>query len=166
MIVPDINLLLYAHFREFEQHSAARSWWEDLVVGHEPVGVPWSVGIGFVRLATHPRKLTEPLTTAQAIAVVESWHSRPHISGLHPGSEHLSILADLLSAAGSGGNLVPDAHIAALATEHDAEIHTNDRDFSRFPGLRWSNPLPFCDLVCPSARSYSRAILVGRVRWD
>ena len=141
MIVPDINLLLYAHFREFEQHSAARSWWEDLVVGHEPVGVPWSVGIGFVRLATHPRKLTEPLTTAQAIAVVESWHSRPHISGLHPGSEHLSILADLLSAAGSGGNLVPDAHIAALATEHDAEIHTNDRDFSRFPGLRWSNPL-------------------------
>lgn len=141
MIVPDINLLLYAHFSEFAQHGEARSWWEELLGGREPVGVPWSVSIGFLRLTTHPSKLTMPLTLEQAVAVVESWLSHPHVSVLQPGSQHLSILAEVLTAAGRGGNVVPDAHIAALAIEHDAEVHTNDRDFARFPGLRWSNPL-------------------------
>ena len=82
-----------------------------------------------------------PLTSAQAVAVVEGWLSLPHITVLQPGSEHLPVLAELLTAAGRGGNVVPDAHIAALAIEHDAEVHTNDRDFARFPGLRWRNPL-------------------------
>ena len=82
-----------------------------------------------------------PLTLEQAVVVVESWLSHPHVSALQPGSQHLSVLAEVLTAAGRGGNVVPDAHIAALAIEHDAEVHTNDRDFARFPGLRWSNPL-------------------------
>jgi len=141
VIVPDVNLLLYAHFGDFPQHGDALGWWEDLVSGHEPVGLPWSVSIGFVRLATHPNKLTHPLSTPQATTVVNHWFSHPHISPLQLGAEHLSILADLLMAVSGGGNIVPDAHIAALAIEHDAEVHTNDGDFARFPGLRWSNPL-------------------------
>ncbi|MDE2745570.1 MAG: type II toxin-antitoxin system VapC family toxin [Chloroflexota bacterium] len=141
MIVPDVNLLLYAHFREFAHHDEARRWWVQLVSGREPVGVPWLVSIGFVRLATHPTKLTMPLSTPQAVAVVERWLSYQHISVLLPGTDHLRVLAELLRAAGQGGNVVPDAHIAAVAIEHDAEIHTNDRGFARFPGLRWSNPL-------------------------
>jgi len=141
VIVPDINLLMYAHFSEFGQHGEARRWWQELLGGREPFGMLWSVSIGFLRLTTHPNKLTMPLTSEQAVVVVESWLSHPHVSVLQPGSQHLSVLAELLTAVGRGGNVVPDAHIAALAIEHDAEVHTNDRDFARFPGLRWSNPL-------------------------
>ena len=141
MIVPDVNLLLYAYFDEFPQHHAARQWWEDIVNGSEPVGLPWIVIVGFVRVSTRPKELSSPITTRQAIAIVDSWLAYPHIAPLHPESQHLSVLAMLAADPGVAGNLVPDAHIAAIAIEHDAEVHTNDRDFRRFPGPRWWNPI-------------------------
>ena len=141
MIIPDTNLLVYAHNREDPHHNRALSWWHGLVNGSEELGVDWSILTGFVRIVTLPSVLIDPLSALDAVAIVERWLQHPHIVVVEPQQSHLSVMTELLIAAGRGGNLVPDAHIAALAIEHDAEVHTNDRDFARFPGLRWSNPL-------------------------
>ena len=141
MIVPDINLLVYAYNDGAPDHEAARRWWEDLVNGAERVGVPWVVATGFVRLMTHPRALTAPVPPTDAIALVRDWFRYDHVSPINPGAEHLTHFQRNLEAAGVGANLVTDAHVAALAMEYQAEVHSNDADFSRFPGLRWRNPL-------------------------
>ena len=141
MIVPDVNLLLYAHVEAAPLHPSARHWWESLTNGTERVGVPWVVAIGFVRLATHPSTLVHPLSPAEAVDYVDEWFRLPHVTPLNPGRQHLTLVRRALEAAGVGGNLVTDAHIAALAMEYQAEVHSNDSDFSRFPGLRWRNPL-------------------------
>lgn len=141
MIVPDLNLLLYAHNEGAPDHKAARSWWEDLVNGTERVGVPWIVATGFVRLMTHPRVLAAPLSAADAVKLLGRCFRYTHVAPINPGPEHLANLQQCLDAAGVGANLVTDAHIAALAIEYQAEVHSNDSDFSRFPGLRWRNPL-------------------------
>ena len=99
------------------------------------------VAAGFVRISTNPRAMREPLTPASATATVVEWFDRPHVNPVNPGDQHLAIFVRNLSAVGTGGNLVTDAHIAACAIEHDAEVHSADSDFSRFPGLRWHNPL-------------------------
>ena len=141
MIVPDVNLLVYAYNDGAPHHEAARGWWEDLVNGSERVGIPWIVSTGFVRLMTHPRALTSPISPADAIAHVRDWLRYAHLMPINPGAEHLTHVERNLEAAGVGANLVTDAHIAALAIEYQAEVHSNDSDFSRFPGLRWRNPL-------------------------
>ena len=141
MIVPDINLLVYAHNDGAPYHDSARRWWEDLVNGSERVGVPWVVSTGFVRLMTHPRPLVHPATPARAVEYVREWFGFPHIAPINPGADHLTHLRRNLVAAGVGANLTTDAHVAALAMEYQAEVHSNDTDFSRFPGLRWRNPL-------------------------
>ena len=142
MIIPDTNLLVYAYNDEVSQHTAARQWWEDLVAGHESVGIPWVVSTAFIRLMTNPRVFTSPLSTSDAIGHVQEWFQQQHIAPVDPGPGHFSHLRRTLEAAGRGGNLVPDAHIAAIAIEHQAEVHTyNARDFARFPGLQWRNPL-------------------------
>ena len=141
MIVPDLNLLVYAHNDEAPFHVPARRWWEGLVNGTERVGVPWVVAAGFVRLLTHRSVLSRPATPTQAVDYVEEWFRYPPITPLNPGREHLGLFRRSLAAAGVGANLVTDAHIAALALEHQAEVHSNDTDFGRFPGLRWHNPL-------------------------
>jgi toxin-antitoxin system PIN domain toxin len=107
----------------------------------ERVGVPWVVSTGFVRLMTHPRVIVHPATPEQAVDYVREWFQFPHIIPINPGAEHLMHLRRSLAAAGVGANLVTDAHITALAMEYQAEVHSNDTDFSRFPGLRWRNPL-------------------------
>lgn len=141
MIVPDLNLLVYAYNDGAPYHDDARNWWETLLNGTVRVGVPWVVLTGFVRLMTHPRVLTSPISPAQAIAYVKVWFQYPHVTPLNPGAEHLTYLQRNLEAAGAGGQLVSDAHIAALAMEYQAEVHSSDSDFSRFPGLRWRNPI-------------------------
>ncbi len=141
MIVPDLNLLLYAYNDGAPLHSPARLWWENLMNGTERIGAPWAVTAGFVRLITHPSMLHDPFTPEQAIDTVEEWFRLPHFAPLNPGPEHLRLMRGALAAAGVGGNLVTDAHIAALAIEYQAEVHSNDTDFGRFPGLRWRNPL-------------------------
>ncbi|MCE2465726.1 MAG: type II toxin-antitoxin system VapC family toxin [Dehalococcoidia bacterium] len=141
MIVPDLNLLVYAHNTGAPFHERAKEWWEDLINGQERVGVPWAVVTGFVRLMTHPRVLTSPVAPSVAMSYVSEWFSFPHVARLNPGSNHLSYFRQNLIDAGVGGNLVTDCHIAALAMEYQAELHSNDTDFSRFSGLRWRNPL-------------------------
>ena len=141
MIVPDLNLLVHAYADGAPHHDSARRWWEGLVNGSERVGVPWAVSIGFVRLMTHPRVFTRPATPAQAVDYVLEWFRFPHVTPVNPGPGHLTHLRRNLAAAGVGANLVTDAHVAALAMEYQAEVHSNDTDFGRFPGLRWRNPL-------------------------
>ena len=141
MIIPDLNLLVYAHFDGTPHHKAARRWWEGLINGSERVGVPWVVATGFVRLITHPRVVANPATTTEAIDYVQEWFRFSHVTPVNPGSDHLTHLRRSLAAAGVGAELVTDAHLASIAMEYQAELHSNDADFSRFPGLRWRNPL-------------------------
>ena len=141
MIIPDINLLIYAYNRDARHHDAAREWWEGLLSSDERVGLPWAAGLGFIRLMTHPTVLVTPLDPATAIRHVRHWLERPNVVVLEPGPRHLDVLENLLGRVGVGGNLITDAHLASLAIEHQAELHSNDTDFARFSGLRWQNPL-------------------------
>ena len=109
--------------------------------GTGTVGLPWVAILGFIRIATNPKILDNPLDVSGACTRVRSWLHRPQTALIHPGDRHADILFDLLEAAGSAGNLTTDAHLAALAIEHQAELHSTDADMARFPGLRWTNPL-------------------------
>jgi uncharacterized protein len=141
MIVPDVNLLIYAHNSAAPLHEAAREWWEGSVTREQPVGLAWAVVMGFIRLVTHASVLVDPLHPTRATEIAASWLSLPSVRILEPGPRHLTILRDLFEAVGVAGALTTDAHLAALAIEHQAEVHSNDHDFTRFPGLRYVNPL-------------------------
>ena len=141
MIVPDINLLVHAYNSESPVHAAARRWWEDLLNGTRPVGLPWVVILGFIRITTHRQILLRPLTASAACARAQEWLERPVVSVLHPGDRHAELLFNLLESLGTAANLTTDAHLAALSIEHQAELHSTDADFQRFLGLRWVNPL-------------------------
>lgn len=141
MIIPDVNLLIYAHDSGSRHHEAARAWWEALMNGARTVGLPWVAVLGFIRIATNPKILARPLDVAGVRARVESWLGRPQTVLIHPGPRHADILFDCLDDAGSAGNLTTDAHLAALAIEHQAELHSTDADMARFSGVRWVNPL-------------------------
>ena len=141
MILPDVNLLLYANVTAFPQHARARVWWEGLVNGRREVGLSAPALFGFVRLATNPRVLDRPWPVESVLARVEEWLSDAPVLFLQPGPRHLAIAFGLLREAGVAANLTTDAQIAALAIEHQAEVHSNDADFGRFSWLRWVNPL-------------------------
>ena len=141
MVLPDINLLVYAYNEAAPFHSAARAWWEDLMTREQPLAVPWAVVLGFIRVVTHPAVFVEPLHPTAAVQRVRAWFDRPHVQILDPGPRHLHIVEDLFRATGVAGTLTTDTHLAALAIEHQCELHSNDSDFQRFPGLRWHNPL-------------------------
>jgi toxin-antitoxin system PIN domain toxin len=141
VIVPDVNLLLYAHVDAFPEHARSRRWWEGLMNGRRDVGVAGPALFGFVRLATNPRVLDRPLAVDDALARVEEWLARPHVHFVQPGPRHIEITFGLLRDAGSAANLTTDAQLAALAIEHQGELHSNDADFGRFPRLRWVNPI-------------------------
>jgi toxin-antitoxin system PIN domain toxin len=141
LILPDVNLLVYAHDELAPLHLPARAWWEELLSGRQTVVLPWAVTLGFVRLVTHPSVSREPLAPAAALERVRSWLARPQTEVIEPGPRHLEILERLFAATGVGGNLTTDTHLAAIAIEHRCELHSNDSDFARFPGLRWHNPL-------------------------
>lgn len=141
MIIPDINLLVYAYNRSAVMHERARVWWEDVINREQPVGLAWVVALGFVRLTTHPSVLAAPLSPLDALSRVRGWIDQPGVRILEPGPRHVDLLNELFRATGVGGSLTTDTHLAALAIEHQAELHSNDADFARFPGLRWRNPL-------------------------
>jgi uncharacterized protein len=141
VVVPDINLLVFAYNEAAPRHDAARVWWEGLMMGRERVGIPWAVIVGFVRLVTHAAVLEQPLPPKAAIERVRHWFTREHVQSLDPGPRHLVILERLFESTGVGGSLTTDTHLAALAIEHQCELHSGDADFARFPGLRWHNPL-------------------------
>lgn len=141
MKVPDLNLLLYAVDRSSHSHAPALRWWNGLLSGPETVALSWTVLLGFLRLTTNPRIMQRPFTAAEALDYIDRWLAHPVTTVIDPTPRHASVLRDLLGVAGTAGNLVPDAHLAALTIEHGAELCSADRDFGRFPGLRWANPL-------------------------
>jgi toxin-antitoxin system PIN domain toxin len=141
MILPDLNLLVYAHHREASVHAAARAWWEERLSATQPVCLSWIVVLGFIRLSTNRAVFREPLSAADACSQVRSWLAQPQVMLLEPGSRHANILFGLLEEIGTAGNLTTDAHLAALAIEHQCELQSTDADFARFSGLRWRNPL-------------------------
>ena len=141
MIIPDINLLLYAHDRAAALHGHSARWWSALMEDGEAIALPWAVIMAFVRMTTARAVMKAPLSPVEAIDIVESWLEQPHVQILEPGPRHLAILRQLFTAVGVGGNLTTDAHLAAMAIENQGEIHSNDNDFGRFPGLRWHNPV-------------------------
>lgn len=141
MIVPDVNLLLYAVVDAFAEHAAAHAWWEAQLNGETEIGLAGPVLFGFVRIATNPRALRPPLPVDDCLARVESWLERPQVNFLLPGPRHIEIAFRLMRQIGAAGNLTTAVQLAALAIEYQAELHSNDADFGRFPQLRWINPL-------------------------
>ena len=141
MKLPDVNLLLYAVDEGAVRHGPARAWVEERLSGTETFAFTWVVLLAFIRLTTSPRVFQSPLSTSDALDLVDSWLAQPCVTVVHPTSRHAPVLRDLLEPFGTAGNLTTDAHLAALAIEHGAELCSTDRDFSRFAGLRWANPL-------------------------
>lgn len=141
MKLVDANLLLYATDERSPRHPAARAWLDGLLASDEPVAFAWAVLLAFLRLSTNPRVFEHPLSADRAFEVVKGWVAHPTAAIVHPGDRHLNLVDQLLRPLGTAGNLVADAHLAALAIEHGAELNSCDADFSRFSGLRWVNPL-------------------------
>ncbi len=142
MIVPDINLLLYAYDSSCSVHQEAKRWWEACMSGTELVGLSYPVVFGFVRIATSGRIYRRPLTLDEAMTSVRGWMERRVSVTLEPSADHVQEVHRLLAAAGAaGGNLVTDARIAALALANKAVIYTADHDFTRFPGVRTYYPV-------------------------
>ena len=141
MILPDINLLLYAHNVRSPQHPKAVQWWTECLQGNEGVALAWVVILGFVRIATHPKVFASPMLVEGALGRVEEWLALPHVYLVHPSANHFQTWAGLLNPLGTAADLTTDAHIAAMAIERGLVLHTTDADFSRFAGLKWKNPL-------------------------
>jgi uncharacterized protein len=141
MILPDVNLLIYAMNADAPRHGLARRWLESVLSGPDPVGFAWTVILAFLRLTTRPGLFAKPLSTVEALDLAAAWLEQPSAVIVHPGPDHLGILRRLLSASGTGGNLTSDAHLAALAMEHGAVLCSCDADFARFGGLQWRDPL-------------------------
>jgi toxin-antitoxin system PIN domain toxin len=141
VILVDTNLLLCAEDTVSESHQAARTWWEKQLSGLEPVCLCWSVLAAYVRIGTNPRAFHRPLTIPEAIERIQSWFEQPCVRLIHPTEHHWIIFQRMLRDGKAVGNLVTDAHLAALAVEHNCILQTTDVDFSRFKGLKWNNPV-------------------------
>lgn len=141
MKLPDVNVLLYAIDEDSPRHGQARDWLERIMSGSETVGLAWLVLLAVVRLSTRAVVFREPFSTSEALALVDGWLAQPNVIVLHPTARHAAVLRELLEPLGTAGNLTNDAHLAALAIEHGAELCSCDADFRRFPGVRWTDPL-------------------------
>ncbi|PAT42837.1 TA system VapC family ribonuclease toxin [Vandammella animalimorsus] len=137
MLLPDTNVLLNAVHADSPQHAQAKQALEAAMLDTRGMALAWVVLIGFVRLSTKRGILPAPLDVADALGVVDEWLAHPRTRVLEPGPLHAGIFGRLLLSAGTAGNLTNDAHIAALAIEHQAEVLTFDKDFARFSGLRY-----------------------------
>lgn len=140
MRLPDANILLHAVNRSGSEHEAARAWLEASLSGSEPVAFAWVALLAFVRLSTRRGLFSAPLDAVAATGYVEQWLAQPPAIVVHPTARHLDVLRGLLLKAGTAGNLTTDAHLAALALEHGADLWSFDRDYARFEGLRWRLP--------------------------
>ena len=141
MILLDVNVFVYAFHEGAPEHTRYREWLDDVVASPEPYGISELVLSGFIRIATHPRIFDPPAPVEGALEFAEAVRSQPNAVTITPGPRHWEIFGALCETAGAKGNLVPDAYLAALAIESGSEWITTDRDFSRFPGLRWRHPL-------------------------
>lgn len=136
----DANVLLHAVNERAREHETARTWLVGALGGSEAVGLAWLVLLAFMRLSTHPAIFPRPLQPGQAASAAETWITAPQAVLVEPTRRHLTLLRGLLVQSGTAGNLVGDAHLAALALEHDATVVSFDRDFDRFEGVRWRLP--------------------------
>lgn len=141
MKVLDANLLLYAVDERSPRHAPARAWLERTLSGAETVGLTWVVLLAFIRVSTRASVFERPLEVGEALDLVDSWLGQPCTTVLAPTDRHSAVLRTLLRPLGAAGNLSSDAHLAAIAIEHGAEVCSTDTDFARFPGLRWTDPL-------------------------
>ena len=141
MILVDANILLYTRNNLSDHHQAARNWWDAQLSGSDPVGLCWPVLMAFIRIGTNARLHRNVLTLTDSIIHVQSWLDQPCVRILEPTEAHWKIFQKMLTAGNATANLVTDAHLAALAIEHNAQLCSTDRDFARFPGLKWSNPI-------------------------
>jgi toxin-antitoxin system PIN domain toxin len=139
--LPDVNLLLYAIDEKSPSHDPAREWLEAVLSGTEAVAFAWVVLLGFLRISTNPAAIEQPLQPADALEHIDEWLTQPVATIVEPAGTHAATLRRLLQPLGTAGNLTTDAHLAALAIEHGAELCSSDNDFSRFEGVRWTNPL-------------------------
>ena len=141
MILIDANLLLYAYDPRSHEHEAAKAWLEATLSGSPLVRFAWLTLWAFLRISTNSRVYERPLSPAEAAQAVSAWLAQPSAGVLDPGERHWEILRRLTHDGQSSGPLVMDAALAAIAIEHGATLQTTDRDFARFSGLRWVNPL-------------------------
>jgi uncharacterized protein len=141
MILLDANLLIYAVNADAPLSRKAKPWLESVLSGQETVGFAWNVLLAFLRLTTRPGLFRHPLPADTAFDMVACWLDQPPATIVHPGPRHMQVLRELVRPLGTGGNLTSDAHLAALAIEHRAELCSSDTDFARFKGLKWRNPL-------------------------
>jgi toxin-antitoxin system PIN domain toxin len=140
MKLVDLNVLLYIVNKDAAHHQASLDWWEETLQGDEPVGLTWTVLLGFLRLSTHAAIFPLPLDVGTALDKVHTWLSLEQTRLVQETDDHWHILSSLLAETGSAGNLITDGHLAALAISHGATLISFDNDFSRFPGLRWESP--------------------------
>ena len=141
MILPDVNILVYAHRRDTQNHTAYRSWLEGVINGDQAYGIADIVLSGFLRVVTHPRVFNPPSTIEQALTFAKEVRNRPNCVVIRPGPRHWTIFEGLCKTANVKGNLVPDTYLAALAIESGSTWITTDRDYSRFSQLDWQHPL-------------------------
>ena len=141
MVLIDVNVLVYAHRAELPKHAAFRQWLENCVASDQAFGVSDLVLSGFLRIVTLPRIFRIPTPLEEALHVVAKLRAQPNCVRVTPGARHWEIFVRLCQQADAKGNLIPDAYLAALAIESGSEWITTDRDYSRFPGLRWRHPL-------------------------
>jgi toxin-antitoxin system PIN domain toxin len=141
MILLDANILIYAVNADAPLNGKAKSWLVSALSGQETVGFPWNVLLAFLRLTTRPGLFRNPLPMDTAFDLLANWLDQPSATIVHPGPRHLPVIRELLLPLGTGGNLTSDAHLAALAIEHGAELYSSDTDFARFNNLKWRNPL-------------------------
>jgi toxin-antitoxin system PIN domain toxin len=141
LILVDANILLYAEDALSPFHRQALGWWDDQLSGNDPVGLCWPVLSAFIRIGTNPRVFEHPLSLDQAIDRIQSWLNQACARIIRPTEQHWTVFEMMLKEGQAVANLVADAHIAALAVEHGCDLASTDADFSRFPGLKWFNPL-------------------------
>lgn len=141
MIILDANLLLYAYDSSSQSHQAARAWVEQVFSGGEIVGLPWQSVAAFIRITTNPRIPGQRFTLDEVVQVVDQWLEQPNVRLLAPGDQHWSLLRNLLIEGQAWGPLATDAQLAALTIENGGVLQTTDRDFARFSGLKWTNPI-------------------------
>jgi hypothetical protein len=137
----DANILLYAEDSSCEQHERARTWWDDQLSGDAPVCLCWTVLLAFIRIATNKKVFEVPLTLKEAIARVQGWLDQPCVRLIDATSRHWELFQVMALQGQALANLTTDAHLAALALEYNGTLYSTDADFSRFPGLKWKNPL-------------------------
>jgi uncharacterized protein len=141
VILVDANILIYAHVSSFKQHAAAREWLDRQLNGPAPVGLPWASVLTFLRLVTNPRVFERPEAILDAWGQMRTWLACEAVWAPQPTQRHAELLGEFLALPGVHGNLVPDAHLAALAVEHGLTLCSTDGDFARFRALRWINPI-------------------------